>query len=364
MKIALVTDTHFGWKNDSIQFHDYFVRFYNEVFFPELAKRKIKTIIHLGDLFDRRKYINFHILHRTRTDFLEKLVDGKFDVHIIIGNHDTYFRDSNAVNSVAELVHERYPKFHVYEEPEEVTIDGLNILMVPWLNSSNTEQGLQTIAASKADVLMGHLEIAGFHMDRTQVSEHGLDRSIFNHYKKVFSGHFHHASEDGVIRYLGAPYEYTFADLEDLKGFYFFDTDTLELEFVQNPHRMFYRIVYDDREGIEKYADLNTNAYADKYVRVVVLHKANPVFYEQFIDRILQTNPADLQINEQLSLEVGEEADEQFQDFDTTGEVVLSDTLTILDSYVDSMGMELDRKRLKDVLRELYIDATTGMVTA
>ena len=358
MKIALITDTHFGHKNDNLLFHNVFIRFYDDIFFPTLRERGISTIVHLGDLFDRRKYINFHILHRTRIDFLQKLVDGGYDTHVIIGNHDTYFRDTNDVNSVTELIHMRYPNFHVYEHPQEVSFGKLRVLIVPWLNTNSMIPGMEMIANSKASVLMGHLEIAGFHMDQNQVCEHGMDKTIFDHFKKVFSGHFHHASEEGKVRYLGSPYEMTFADLNDPKGFYIFDTDTLELEFVLNPYKMFYRVVYDDRENKERLLEMDFSEYEGKYVRLIVPHKTDPVLYEQWVDRLLHANPEDLQINEQLTLDVDEEADEQFLEFDENNKIVVaSDTLTVLNNYVNAMGLDIDKSRLFSILRELYIEA-------
>lgn len=366
MKLALISDTHFGFKNDNLQFHNAFVKFYNEIFFPTLREKNISTIVHLGDLFDRRKYINFHILYRTRKDFMEQLVNGGYEVHFIVGNHDTYFRDTNEVNSIRELVYDRFPgpgaaslgRFHIYEEPQEVTFDRLRVLIVPWLNTTNMGPGLEMIANSKAPVLMGHLEIAGFHMDQTQVCEHGIDKTIFDKFKKVFSGHFHHASEEGKVRYLGAPYEMTFADLNDPKGFYIFDTDTLELEFVLNPLKMFYRVVYDDREEKGKLMEMNFSEYENKHVRLVVAHKTDPVLHEQWMDKLYHADPADLQIHETMSLDVAEEADEQFLEFDENNKiVVMSDTLTVLNNYVDAMGLDIDKSRLFSILRELYIEA-------
>ena len=58
MKIALITDTHFGARNDSLLFLDFFRKFYENIFFPTLKERGIKEIIHLGDVVDRRKFIN------------------------------------------------------------------------------------------------------------------------------------------------------------------------------------------------------------------------------------------------------------------------------------------------------------------
>lgn len=358
MKIALITDTHFGWKNDSLLFHDYFKRFYDGVFFPELRKRGISTIVHLGDLFERRKYVNFHILQRTRVDFLEKLAP--YTTHIMVGNHDCYHRDDNDVNALRELVENRYENITIYEEPQELVIDGLRILLVPWLNPTNMPTGLDMIARSTAKVLMGHLEIAGFHMDQTQISEHGLNKDIFSRFSKVFSGHFHHASEEGPIRYLGAPYEYTFADLNDPKGFYIFDTKTLDLEWIENPEQMFHRLIYDDRTPDHGLMDLDFAQYEGKMLRVIVPYKTDPVLYDRWIDAINYHNPAELSIKEQLSLEVDADAEDAlFEEFTLeNGQVVLGGTAEVLDKYVDTMEMELDKDRLKSVLRELLVEAT------
>ena len=66
MKIALLNDTHFGARNDSPAFLDYFMRFYNEIFFPYCKENNITTLIHLGDVVDRRKFINFKTAHTFR----------------------------------------------------------------------------------------------------------------------------------------------------------------------------------------------------------------------------------------------------------------------------------------------------------
>ena len=53
-KIALITDQHFGGKQDSQYFSDYIEKFYTNQFFPYLTENNITTVIDLGDTFDRR----------------------------------------------------------------------------------------------------------------------------------------------------------------------------------------------------------------------------------------------------------------------------------------------------------------------
>ncbi len=45
MRLAVITDTHYGARKGSKLFHDYFEKFYNDIFFPALDDNKIKTVI-------------------------------------------------------------------------------------------------------------------------------------------------------------------------------------------------------------------------------------------------------------------------------------------------------------------------------
>jgi DNA repair exonuclease SbcCD nuclease subunit len=133
MKIALVTDTHFGARSDSQPFDAFFKKFYSEIFFPELDKRGITNVIHLGDCFDRRKYINFKTLHQVRTRFFEPLRDMGIKCIAICGNHDTYYRNNNNVNSLHELV-APYQNWEIYSEPTEIQTSAGCVALLPWIN--------------------------------------------------------------------------------------------------------------------------------------------------------------------------------------------------------------------------------------
>ena len=116
MKIALITDTHFGARNDSLPFNEYFYKFWENIFFPYIDKNNIKTIIHLGDTMDRRKFVSYKIANDFRRRFITPIVDRKLDTHILIGNHDTYYKNTNEVNSVQELVGNKYDNIKYYTE--------------------------------------------------------------------------------------------------------------------------------------------------------------------------------------------------------------------------------------------------------
>ena len=154
MKIALINDTHFGARGDSQLFFDYFMKFFDEVFFPYLKENDIKTVIHAGDLMDRRKFVNFSILNQVRTRFINKLKENNIDFHCILGNHDVYYRNTNEVNSVSELFSN---DINIYETPSVQNFDGLDIALVPWVNKENREECIKFINTAAAPILVGHL---------------------------------------------------------------------------------------------------------------------------------------------------------------------------------------------------------------
>ena len=70
MKIAIITDTHYGARKGSKHLHDYFEKFYDDVFFPTLEEQGITTVVHMGDAFDSRKSIDIKVLSGQRELYL------------------------------------------------------------------------------------------------------------------------------------------------------------------------------------------------------------------------------------------------------------------------------------------------------
>ena len=243
-KVAIITDLHFGARGDGLTFLDYMDKFYTNTFFPTLQERGIKTILNLGDTFDRRKYINYNSLKRSRQMFFDPIRDNGMVMHMLAGNHDTYYKNTNDTNSIDLLLNE-YSNINVMAEAMDITVDGRKIFMLPWICSDNYEQSMERLNDSEAEICMGHLEIAGFVMHRGVKSHGGLNAERFRKFGLVYSGHYHHRNNDGHIYYLGNPYELTWADYKDPRGFHIWDTETMELEFIENPYTMFERVEYD-----------------------------------------------------------------------------------------------------------------------
>ena len=263
MKVALITDQHFGGKQDSQNFLTHIERFYREQFFPYLSKNNIHTVIDLGDTFDRRKFVNFNTLDKVRQFYFDVFYENSIKLHSIVGNHSTYYRNTNSVNS-SELLYGHYPNIEVYPEVTTISIDGTLIDLIPWINSENYDKTIDFIKRSKAHVAFGHLEVAGFAMYKGYNAEDGIAKDIFKGYEIVCSGHYHHKSSKDNIHYLGAPYEITWNDYDDPRGFHVFDTETREIEFIRNKFRLFEKIYYDDENT--DYSTLDTGYYKNKIV--------------------------------------------------------------------------------------------------
>lgn len=352
MKIALLTDTHWGVRNDSPVMHDYMKRFLDEVFFPRISADGIEHIIHLGDLVDRRKFINFNTASRLRTDFLDPIAKLARHFYIIAGNHDTYYKNTNSLNSLRELLWGYDNIFICDDVPSVIEFDQTKILMLPWICAENKEQSLKAIRETDAPVVMGHLELNGFEMYRGHVSDHGDDPKLFDKFDVVCSGHYHTRSSNGNIHYLGTACEFTWSDYNDPKGFHIFDTETRELEFILNPDTLFVKHHYDDlNKQMDEVLLLDENNYKGKYVKVIVRNKTNPYWFDTIIDRLEKIGVADLQVVEDhfhLDLE---------EDSDIVNEA--EDTMTILKKYVQGLNFNTDKNRVENIIKDLYAEALT-----
>jgi DNA repair exonuclease SbcCD nuclease subunit len=345
LKVAIITDQHFGARNDSIAFLDFFEKFYDNTFFPALDANSIDTVLVLGDTFDRRKYVNFYALDRAKKMFFDKLEERGIRVHMLAGNHDTYYKNTNEVNS-PDLLLVEYGNIDVISKPETIVVDGTSICMMPWICPDNYQESLDHIKNTKAEICMGHFEIAGFAMYRGMESHDGLAKETFEKFDLVFSGHYHHRSSDKHIHYLGNPYELTWQDYNDPRGFHLFDLDTRELEFICNPYRMFERIEYNDKDT--DHVDLDALELEQKYVKLVVVNKTDFYKFDKFIQKLYNKGCHEIKIIEDMS---------EFQEGEIGEEINLEDTLSVLSHYVDSIETDVDKEQIKTYMRTLYTEA-------
>jgi DNA repair exonuclease SbcCD nuclease subunit len=337
MKVAIITDTHYGARKGSKYLHDYFELFYKNVFFPALEEHGIDTVIHMGDAFDSRKSIDYQSFEWAKRVVFEPLK--KYKVHMIIGNHDCYYKNTNNTNS-PQLLLQSYSNIKTYQEVTEAKIDNLNVLFIPWINAENFENTVNAIKVSSSKCAMGHLELNGFRAHRGHTMEEGMDSSLFEKFDRTFSGHYHTRSDNGRIFYLGNPYEMFWNDVNDKRGFTIFDTETLEHFYINNPYKLFSNIYYEDTP----HQTFDASEYENKIVKVIVKKKTKVKSFEKFIDKLYSVGVQDLKIVENFEIQESE-------DFEISEE---ESTISILNRYIDESEFELDKNIIKGIFQDLY----------
>ncbi len=344
MKVAIITDQHFGARKSSRVFHDFFKKFYDNVFFPTLKKRRIDTVLDLGDTFDNRRNLDLWAAQWSTDNYFSRLKKMGVTVHSLVGNHTAYFKDTNKVNTLESVLGE-YDNIKIYDSATEVMIGGLPILFIPWINAENNDETYALIEESDCPVAMGHLELNGFEAHRGYIMDHGHATSPYRKFDKVFSGHYHQKSTRENITYLGNPYQIYWNDYNQKRGFHIFDTNTLKLEFIPNPYEIYSKIYYNEDQLNSSRFDY-TN-YTNNFIKVIVEKKIDSDKFEFFISQLYAAGVHDIKIIEDPSFE---------QDLNEEIDIDKEDTLTILERYVDDMEHS-DKPALKSILKSLYVEA-------
>ena len=347
MKLAILNDTHCGIRNSSEIFLKNAEDFYSKVFFPYCQEHEIEQIVHLGDYYDHRKFVNFKALNHNRKHFLDQMRKFEMKMDIIPGNHDTYYKNTNDLNSLKELLGYYMNEVHIIMEPTVMEYGSLRMAMLPWINQENYETSMSFVRECKADWLGGHLELNGFEMMRGVKNTHGMDSKLFNKFELVLSGHYHVSSRRDNIWYLGSQMEFFWSDAHDPKAFHVIDTETRKIEKVKNPHTLFHKIVYNDDEI--DYNNTELPNLENKFVKVVVVNKKDQFIFDRFIDRIQNQDIYELKIAENFSEFTGENVEDEEVNFD--------DTTTIVDSYIEAVDTDLDKDKIKVQVRELMTEA-------
>lgn len=345
--VVLLGDLHVGCRGDSNVFRDFQNLFFEDVFFPYIIENNIKEVWQFGDFFDKRKNINFMSLQNTRINIFEKFVEHDIQLHILMGNHDQFFRNDRVVNSLRELIHEKYDShITIYDELSTVSVGGnLKTDIIPWINPDDMDEFEKYVNKSVSPYAFGHFELSGFEMMKGHTIKGGMEANVLNKYDNVFSGHYHTKSYKDNVRYLGVPYEMCWSDYDDEKGFYVLNTDSKKLTFVRNPYILHEKITYNNN-----YKSLikDIENFRDKFVKVNVVSKEDSSNYELFLEHLYNVSPLDVSITENHINT--EDVDIDNINVEDSLSILLKSASTITDDSIDT-------DRLTVMIRELYNEA-------
>lgn len=342
MKLAIFGDTHFGVSKSSDIYHNYFKKSF-DFYFGVCEDRGVSAIIQTGDLYDHRREVHFNTILKAREYFIGHLLQSNYRVGVIAGNHDCMYKNTNRINSLRSL-HEK--DFSIIDQiPQTVTLCGFVIDLFPWINESNIEASLNLASKSDSEYCVGHFEFANFPLYPGNIADHGMDHKLFKRYKKVFSGHYHTRSMGDNVYYVGTPYELTWGDYNDPKGIVILDTETGDIEFVQNPYTLFTRLTYEEGSAIDE------NLIRDHYVKIIVGDKPNQKKFDAWLDKIRSYGPHDVKVIESSIAEAVASAVSQ------NTKVDMISTQSVIQSVVEHMDTRLDKGLLMKKITEVYAEA-------
>ena len=340
MKILLITDQHFGVRNDNLHFVEHYKKFYGKIVIPFLKASGIKEIINLGDTFDKRRSINYMSLEAAKEMWFDPIKELGCKMTALVGNHDIYYKNTLRINSPDELLGGY--DIDVITEPTTRSYDGTDILLLPWICDENYDRTLRSITESTAPVCMGHLELNGFEAHPGHVMDKGIDMNIFSKFTKVFSGHYHTKSNKNNCYYLGNPYQLYWNDYGQKRGFHVFDTETLRTTFYRNPFDTFHKLYYNGGVVLPSEDEVKGT-----FVKLIVEDKGDYSKFDYVVSQLQDMGLGDLKIIEDLSVE----AEKGSRLMET------EDTMTLLDNYIDGIDLKVNKSNIKNVMRSLYMEA-------
>lgn len=357
--IAVISDTHFGARSSSSIFREYMKGWYDVVFFPTLVQNGVKHILHGGDFFDSRNAIALQDIDLVVNWFAKKLVELDIKITVVLGNHDVAFRNTNKIHSLSVLKAAAPNHVDVVEDPKIETIDGQRYALIPWINSSNYDDTLKFMAEikDKGDVIvLGHFEIQNFAMYKnSSLCDHGLDAALFKEFKEVWSGHFHHSSCVGNIRYLGSAFYMNWQDHNDPRGFYLFDGT---LNFQLNEYTLFCEITFEKDILAAMTDDEYKDMFESKFVRLNVIDSDyDRVALLDTISKINRSKPHDLQIINHAILASGSTTEDQTAVEEKTSKT----TEEYIESYISARD-QFNTTLVKQLMSDCMAKAQQKMV--
>lgn len=339
MKIAILGDTHFSYKGK--EYHEYMETFYSKVFFPYLVANNIKRVIQTGDLFDKHNLVDVNDVDFARTVFLNRFAELEIELHTFPGNHDIANKHKIIPNSLQVVIGgtTAYNNINQYHEPSYNSVIGC--LFMPWICKDNIDQSMKALDRwNESDTFVfGHFELGGFNMSATTLSkDDGKDESLkkkLSKFKHVYSGHYHSKSTQGNITYVGTPYELTWADCDDPKGFHIIDTKTGEVEFVVNPYRMYQKIEFEGFMPQVIHPDCHTRLYIKKQLENKVIDKFVTLLSEQ--DRAKSVSIIqDFVVTKETGDDTINESAPSLSVMNEDGSYVVENTTGLIEKYIDN----------------------------
>jgi hypothetical protein len=342
MNLAIIGDIHLGFRNN----HQEYLRFQSDWFKNELMSLDgIQHYFFLGDIFDSRTSLSPLIINTARELFgqlSKKSPD--ISIHIILGNHDLFYRNHKNVHSLG-ILEDLGDNIKVYDKASEITIDDKKILLLPWITKDDKDDVHVMLAKNKYNICMGHLEINGFEKSRGCIEHEGMSNSIFANCEHVFSGHFHLRKPIGNINYVGTPYELDWGDYNNIKGIEVLDLATMETTFVPSKNTPKHIKISTKDVSLK---DINKKMIYDNFIRLTFKEKTSEVDQIKYIEKINALNPIFFTFDNEDTI--------SFDDNGTVINTSIKDTFEFFNEYLNVIELpdNIEKDKLIETIKELH----------
>lgn len=339
--VAIITDTHFGVKNNSEIWLESQLNYFRNEFIPELKRQGINTIIHAGDLFEDRESTNNNVAYSVMELFEKDLKD--FIIYFVPGNHDSYFKNRIDISITKFL--DNLENVNRITEMEIINVNGKEILFVPWQPDWEKFTKFVETKPDTCRITIGHFPICGFMLNSKSVSHSGVLSDIFfDNFDMTFSGHFHTRSEqtknNSTIVYPGSPYHLTRHDIGDERGVCIFDPLNLNYNFINGKETIKYISA--------TYPDILSKEEIDG--NVVDIHvKYDETYNEKdFLDylKVMEVNKPLENFNIKGEHKKLDEYEKEGEDF--------NDVLELITNYVNNQETIKDPDEVNKIITKLY----------
>lgn len=289
--IYLIGDTHFGIKNNSMEWSEIQKDFFMKFFFDKVDKdfdENRDIIVFEGDIFHYREAVNVRVQNEVLDLFTILAKKFKRGVFAITGNHDTYYKDKNEVHSLRTLGN-LAPNIHIFESPEILSInDTHEFLMLPWVDDQAKMKNILADHLDFCEYVICHADIVGFKFNKWASVEKGLEKESLSGFKRVYSGHIHIRQEKGNILYTGTPYQMDRGDQGNTKGIYRLKVDdpAITETFIRNTTSPRF-LKYDIMDLLEMTKPAILEDFANNFIDVMINVKfANKFSVPRFLEEL------------------------------------------------------------------------------
>ncbi|AUS02033.1 metallo-dependent phosphatase-like protein [Vibrio phage 3.058.O._10N.286.46.B8] len=302
--ILWLGDTHGGVRDGNELVMAFQLQYLVDVVIKYCLENQINTIIQLGDIWEVRRATNNNVSDRWKKEFFDVLEHHGIQLITIVGNHDAYYKNRIKPNFTNTLL-SKYSNITIIQDPTEMLLNGTKYAFVPWICKDNYNECINMIENTDAEIMVGHYEIKGARME-SGVCEDGMPMEKFARFKKVVSGHFHTQGVYGNIQYAGTPYETTWADYGEAKGFWTSNTAVDEMVFHRNENPLHIKVSYVEENNMDEVFEQDLK---NKYIKVTVESRENFKKYEKWLMRLETMGMFDLKIIEPMMSLDSDESD-------------------------------------------------------